>query len=380
MSTLKLAETHNKVAFLEKPTESKGFEQIIDFLNASSIKYALTVNPTIYVSCIDHFWNTGVVKKVNEEAEIHALIDGKRIVVFEATIRSVLYAKTTAWNEFSSTVASAIICLATNQKFNFSKLILEGMLRNLDAKAVKFLMYPRLKHHLPPSTPPSPYHNNFTRNTNNNLLPSPTPNQPTTSVHPSQPQTKRVRKPTRRDIEVTPPSEPETVAVKIVLDLRRNQVLTANKIDKFGVGRSIRLERRQENKNSMNLKRNENLNEDEVTLAQTLQKLKNTTPREKGVVIREKEQGDTQRIVIFKKQKTDKLSQEELQQLMIIVLEEGMNRLYDTCGVHHISTKDGVDIFMLDEREYPLSRGVLTLLLVVKLMVDQHSEMANELL
>nr|GEX09260.1 putative ribonuclease H-like domain-containing protein [Tanacetum cinerariifolium] len=55
-------------------------------------------------------------------------------------------------------------------------------------------------------------------------------------------------------------------------------------------------------------------------------------------------------------------------------------RLYDTCGVHHVSAKDEVDIYMLVEREYPLSRGVLTLMLVVKLMVDQHSEMANELL
>nr|GEX01953.1 hypothetical protein [Tanacetum cinerariifolium]GEX08669.1 hypothetical protein [Tanacetum cinerariifolium] len=55
-------------------------------------------------------------------------------------------------------------------------------------------------------------------------------------------------------------------------------------------------------------------------------------------------------------------------------------RLYDTCGVHYVSTKDGVDIYMLVEREYMLSRGVLTLMLVVKLMVDQHSEMANELL
>ncbi|GJZ23965.1 putative ribonuclease H-like domain-containing protein [Tanacetum coccineum] len=35
--------------------------------------------------------------------------------------------KTTAWNEFSSTMVSAIICLATNQKFNFSKFIFEEM-------------------------------------------------------------------------------------------------------------------------------------------------------------------------------------------------------------------------------------------------------------
>ncbi|GJU87312.1 hypothetical protein Tco_1294858 [Tanacetum coccineum] len=52
--------------------------------------------------------------------------------------------KTTAWNEFSSTMASVIICLATNQKFNFSKLIFDSMIRNLDSKQAKFLMYPSL--------------------------------------------------------------------------------------------------------------------------------------------------------------------------------------------------------------------------------------------
>ncbi|GJT08619.1 hypothetical protein Tco_0843081 [Tanacetum coccineum] len=58
MSNLKFAETHNLVVFLEKPEESDGFEGIIDFLNASSIRYALTVNPTIYTSCIKQFWAT----------------------------------------------------------------------------------------------------------------------------------------------------------------------------------------------------------------------------------------------------------------------------------------------------------------------------------
>ncbi|GJX66379.1 putative ribonuclease H-like domain-containing protein [Tanacetum coccineum] len=58
------------------------------------------------------------------------------------TILQCLSAKTIAWNEFSSTIASAIICLATNQKFNFSKYIFESMVKNLD-NAGKFLMYPR---------------------------------------------------------------------------------------------------------------------------------------------------------------------------------------------------------------------------------------------
>nr|GEV42706.1 putative reverse transcriptase domain-containing protein [Tanacetum cinerariifolium] len=51
--------------------------------------------------------------------------------------------KKTAWNEFSSTMASAIICLAINQKFNFSKLIFDSMIRNLNNVSGKFLMYPR---------------------------------------------------------------------------------------------------------------------------------------------------------------------------------------------------------------------------------------------
>nr|GEZ12781.1 hypothetical protein [Tanacetum cinerariifolium] len=51
------------VAYLSKSDASEGFNQIIDFLNGSSIKYALTVNSNIYVSCIKQFWNTVVVNQ-----------------------------------------------------------------------------------------------------------------------------------------------------------------------------------------------------------------------------------------------------------------------------------------------------------------------------
>ncbi|GKA63220.1 hypothetical protein Tco_0762826 [Tanacetum coccineum] len=40
----------------------------------------------------------------------------------------------------------------------------------------------------------------------------------------------------------------------------------------------------------------------------------------------------------------------------------------------------GHEIFMLVEKDYPLTKGLLTLMLINKLQVDQHSEMANELL
>nr|GFB94270.1 hypothetical protein [Tanacetum cinerariifolium] len=136
------------------------------------------------------------VKTVNDDVWIQALVDGKKVVVNEASIRcdlrldddegtacllnvdifeelarieyekpsqkltfykaffspqwkflihtilQCLSAKTTAWNEFSSTMASVIFCLANNQKFNFSKYILENMVKNLEDE-VKFFMFPR---------------------------------------------------------------------------------------------------------------------------------------------------------------------------------------------------------------------------------------------
>ncbi|GJZ84982.1 hypothetical protein Tco_0650321 [Tanacetum coccineum] len=196
MSDLKFADTHNLVMFLEKPTKSVGFEEIVDFLNAHTIKYALTINPTIYTSCIEQFLATAKVKTVNGEYQLQALVDGKKVIITETSVRRDLHledaegtgclptatifeeltkmryekltqkltfykaffspqwkylihtilqclsAKTTAWNEFSITMASIIICLATNQKFNFSKYIFDNMVKNLEG-GVKFMMYPR---------------------------------------------------------------------------------------------------------------------------------------------------------------------------------------------------------------------------------------------
>ncbi|GJZ17388.1 hypothetical protein Tco_0553511, partial [Tanacetum coccineum] len=79
--------THNLVAFLSKPAESERFEQIVDILNAQPIRYALTVNPTIYTSCIEQFWSTVKAKTINGEVQLHALVDCKKIIVTEASVR-----------------------------------------------------------------------------------------------------------------------------------------------------------------------------------------------------------------------------------------------------------------------------------------------------
>nr|GEX73122.1 retrovirus-related Pol polyprotein from transposon TNT 1-94 [Tanacetum cinerariifolium] len=58
------------------------------------------------------------------------------------TILQCLSAKRTAWNEFSSFMASAVICLTTGRKFNFLKYIFDSLVRNVDSPS-KFYMYPR---------------------------------------------------------------------------------------------------------------------------------------------------------------------------------------------------------------------------------------------
>nr|GEZ76488.1 hypothetical protein [Tanacetum cinerariifolium] len=121
-------------------------------------------NPNIYVSCIKQLWTTVVVKKENDVIRLQALVDKKKVVVTEATIREALSlddaegveclpneeifvelaimgyerpstkltfykaffssqwkflihiilqcmsAKRNSWNEFSSLMASAVIC------------------------------------------------------------------------------------------------------------------------------------------------------------------------------------------------------------------------------------------------------------------------------
>ncbi|GKA14464.1 hypothetical protein Tco_0694110 [Tanacetum coccineum] len=133
------------------------------------------------------------------------------------TILQCLSAKTTAWDEFSSTMASAIICLATNQKFNFSKYIFESMVKNLD-NAGKFLMYPR-KGFSGRETPlfPTMVVQNQAKMGEGLAIPIDphhTPIQPSTS----QPQKKqRSRRPKRKDTKIPQSSVPsDNVAYEAV--------------------------------------------------------------------------------------------------------------------------------------------------------------------
>ncbi|GJX05643.1 hypothetical protein Tco_0191559 [Tanacetum coccineum] len=185
------------VAFLEKSTGSAGFHQIIDFLNRSHICYALTKKPDVYISFIKQFWRSAEASTDDKgEVKIIATIDGHSLSITEGSLRrhlkldnqdgissipnseifeqlalmgyhtdsdkltfqkgafspqwrflihSILHClspKKTAWEQFSSNIATAVICLATNRKYNFSRMIFEHMVSNISSPH-KFLMYPR---------------------------------------------------------------------------------------------------------------------------------------------------------------------------------------------------------------------------------------------
>ncbi|GJV57758.1 retrovirus-related pol polyprotein from transposon TNT 1-94 [Tanacetum coccineum] len=50
-------------------------------------KICFTVNPTIYTSCIQQFWATTKVKTVNGEVQLQALVDGKKVIITEISVR-----------------------------------------------------------------------------------------------------------------------------------------------------------------------------------------------------------------------------------------------------------------------------------------------------
>ncbi|GKC51799.1 hypothetical protein Tco_1074544 [Tanacetum coccineum] len=88
MAHMGFCDKHNMVAFLQKPSGSEEFHQIVDFLAGSHIRYALTANPTIYVSLVEQFWQTATVETVNDgEQQITVTVDGHKFAITEASVR-----------------------------------------------------------------------------------------------------------------------------------------------------------------------------------------------------------------------------------------------------------------------------------------------------
>ncbi|GJT62364.1 putative ribonuclease H-like domain-containing protein [Tanacetum coccineum] len=245
----------------KKPTESAGFEEIVDFLNAHIIKYALTINPTIYTSCIEQFWATAKVKTINGEVQLQALVDKKKVIITESTIRIYLQLEDAEGTEclptatiFEELTRMGFVQLFVNQQLGdmshhkkifvtpshtkkiFANMKKEGkgfsrtitpLFQSLMVQAQKEMGEGSANHI-------DPYH-------------TPTITQPSTS----QSQKKQPRRKQRKDTKVSQPSGPiehmadETENVKSkVLDLETSKTTHALEIESLK-GRVKKLEKKQ---------------------------------------------------------------------------------------------------------------------------------------
>nr|GEY49298.1 hypothetical protein [Tanacetum cinerariifolium] len=131
MAPLTFVDTYNIVAFLSKSAVSAGFDQIMDFLNAHTIQYALVV--VVSEDVIRRYLHLddadGVDCFPNEDIFVEPARMGYEKPPLKLTFYKVFFsaqwkflihtlvhclsAKRTAWNKFICSMASAIICLAT---------------------------------------------------------------------------------------------------------------------------------------------------------------------------------------------------------------------------------------------------------------------------
>nr|GEV05740.1 hypothetical protein [Tanacetum cinerariifolium] len=495
------------VAFLTKPQGIEDFHQILDFLNASHIRYALTENPTIYVSLINQFWHTASAKTLgNGEIELNAIVDGQDKTITEASVRRHLkladadgirtlpitkifeqltimgygegptspvgtqhtptvietspqlqnisntYRKTRTrtrrigiripQSNIPISVADEAITKemhdglgratttsssleAEQGSSNISKTQTKVTLSGLSFPRTSsegglgchvtmgvFLFKPGLKGYL---TCLMNHHSKKVTTLENEL-------KSTKAVYNKAliTLTKRVKK-LEKKLKYKRKRE--------VVDSSEDEKASLDKEDSPKYGSMIEEINEDENVNLVKS------NDDEITLAKTLVNIKKSAAKDKGKAIMQESEPlkkikkkemiqisldeeiaqsirkfipmESEGQIAYSKageegskegESLKRHAEEELGHVQqkkqkrrfgeIMMFSQGKKfesfkliwRLYDWCGVHHISTRDGQDIFMLVEKEYTLSRGALLMTLVQKLQVDEQNEMAEELL
>nr|GEU46329.1 synaptobrevin, longin-like domain protein [Tanacetum cinerariifolium] len=167
MAKLAFYDYHNMVAILEKTKHNTDFHQTVDFLEASHIRVETTDGETKILAKVNGRQRTVSESsirrhlKLNDEEGISTLLDnelfenlslmGYNILPNQRfsfqkgqfshqwkflihTIIQCLCPKSTSIDEFSSNLATALVSLATNKTYNFSKMIFDGMMRNVKSK------------------------------------------------------------------------------------------------------------------------------------------------------------------------------------------------------------------------------------------------------
>ncbi|GKC85682.1 hypothetical protein Tco_1141399, partial [Tanacetum coccineum] len=149
MAALRYRDEHNKVGYLQKPTGSDDYHQILDFLRAFHIRSPKLGLPAI-LATIDETPYTITEDPVRSQLQLADdggidsgmdnlgyVTEGKltfyknkfspqwRFLVH--TILHCLSTKSGSWDQFGSSLAVALICLSDGRKFNWSSYIFKGM-------------------------------------------------------------------------------------------------------------------------------------------------------------------------------------------------------------------------------------------------------------
>nr|GFA06183.1 xylulose kinase-1 [Tanacetum cinerariifolium] len=309
MVNLEFCDMHNMVAYLTKTEGSEGFHQIVDFLNASQIRYALTENPTIYVSLIKQFWQTATAKTLdNGEIELTATIDVKVKIITKASVRRHL--QLGDYDGLSSFPTTKI----------FEQLFLMGSPTQSPAVDDAASTGVDVRYGGATTTVP--------------------------------------------DLEGRHGSESEVDRAVPELAVGSSKRAAAEELDHESSKRQKSGPEQGMNFEALQTK-------DDLVMLWSLvkEKFNSTKPtyeKEREIWVELKR--------LFKPDTDDELwkFQKHIHDLTW--------KLYDSYRVHHVSTEKGIDIYMLVEKEYPLSRETLTLALVAKLLVDKDNEMSRELL
>nr|GEU57431.1 hypothetical protein [Tanacetum cinerariifolium] len=149
MARLQFCDYHNMVAILEKSEHNVDFHPIVDFVEASPLRGNLKLRDEEGISSLpdaklfENLTLLGYNISPNQKFTFQKGQFSHQWKYLIHTIMQCLSPKSIGFNEFSSNIATALVCLATNRTYNFLKMIFDGMVKNVNNKVSKFLMYPR---------------------------------------------------------------------------------------------------------------------------------------------------------------------------------------------------------------------------------------------
>nr|GEZ58203.1 hypothetical protein [Tanacetum cinerariifolium] len=185
---------------------------MVNFIEASPLRYALTVKPTIYVSHIRQFWSTARIETTKEGTKILATVDGILRTVTESSLRRNLKLKdeerisslsdTKLFENLTlmgynispnqNNIATTLVCLATNRTYNFSKMIFDGLVKNVHNKG-EGSDTPTEPHHTPSPVAQPPSHTNHSSSTLSHVTTTFIPTVTPSEITPTRQYTRRTR-------------------------------------------------------------------------------------------------------------------------------------------------------------------------------------------